>query len=339
MALYTVTLQHRFIFQRFFAMKSMAALDVSGVLDRQSFKEAYPEINAIRPGASLYIPQFNKAAAFSRIDITSSADATFTRVSSSDQVFPVLRDTSDNYYTRYDVKLNGEKQRVALETTIAERMAERMLKQTSRVLSGALPTATPTHVYDKTGSALSTVDLIGAKALLEDQFYKLDTLVCHPNVYNDILGEWVTKLKYNVLTGVVALSGELQNIIGVKYIIPTNQTLVTAAGATCSGDDVYESYLLGSNALFFGFQNENDVENPIIEYMDNYIVKAVTQNLIRFNLDYLVAPRGFGWTGASNPTDANLIDSQYWAMKTEDHRNILAVKILSAGFGGKTATM
>jgi hypothetical protein len=316
----------------------MQALDVSGVLDRQTFKEAYPEINSIRPGQTLWIPQFNKAAAFARVNVVSgiSTPATFTQISSSDQNFPVLRDTSDNFYTRYDVRYQAEKQRVALETTIAERMAERILTQLGNVLSGAIPAITPTHVLDITGQTLSTLSLLAAKSLLQDQFYKLDTLICRPEVYQDLVGEWITKLRFNPVTGIVAVTGELQNVIGIKNIIVTNQMPSPQSGSTGYGQ--YTSFLVGSDSLFFGWQNENDLEAPIVESMDNYLINQVTQNLIRFNLDYILAPRGMKFTGAVNPTDVQLATSSNWAQANEDHRNCLIVKIISEGEGGKTAT-
>ena len=349
MALYSVVLQHRYVFQRFFYQRQMQAFKQTGVLDMATFKEAYPNINGIRPGQVCYIPQFNNAAAFARVNVSAGIGSTAspTEVSSADQSFPVLRDTSDNYYTRYDMLYNGEKLKESLETTSAEQMSSRMLTQTANVLTGACQAATltPTHVYDISTRVPVTTDINAAKALMGDQAYTLDTLLVHPNVYFDIVKDWATTQKYNPLTGVVVLTGDLQSIFGIKYIIVSDLMPYVSGQFTCSGADIYNSFLLGNGALFFGFQAENPdgpdgkplldgEEGAIVEVMSPILLSTISYSFVRFNLDYILSARGMKFNGSANPLDTDLSNPANWALATNSHKQVRAVMMKSQGTAG-----
>ena len=303
----------------------------------QTFKDAYPDINGIKPGQVMHIPQFVSAPDFSRVDLSSAAARTFTALNANDQQFPIIRDSSDLKWNRYDKLRTGEDFKSSFERTVGNKMARRCIAQTCNVLSGAIPSQTPTHVADFTGLRLSVQRLLQAKQLMADQAEHLSTMIIHSRVWGDLLWDIINTYHFNPQIGQVIVDGNIKSLLGISRIIITDYTLVTAAGATCAGDDMYETYLLrgnenadgGAPALFFGYQSE-----PESEYFE-LPTQEVSQRYIRAYMDYLLAPRGVTFSaGITNPTDAELIATGNWTTANEDHRNLGAVVIYTMGMNG-----
>lgn len=332
----SVKLQTRWIVQGMFDNPRLAALIASGAFNTKTFKEAYPDINGFKPGQVLTIPQFSSAPDFSRVDRSSTGDRSFTDVSAYTQSFPIISDSSDQSWNRYDELSTGESFKGSFEQTVGNKMAKRLLGQTGRILSGALKSASPSLTADYTGNKLNVQRLVAAKAIAGDQGENLTVLIAHSRVLNDLLNDLTQNQKYNVLSGQYLLDGQIKNVLGIDYVIPSDQMPVTSAAFPSVSDDIYESFLLRGGmaggidgAMFLGYQEEMKYE-----YFE-LPTKEVSKRYIRNYMEYVLAPRGFTYSAATtNPTDANLADSTKWTEQTEDARNIGAIRILSAGYGG-----
>lgn len=327
---YVPVIQTPYIFQALIENEKWAALMASGVLDTTVFADVEELRNGKVPGDAVNIPQFNQAADFVELDITDDTDATFTQISSSDMKVPIIRRISPNMYTRPDQIRAGEDFRASFEHTAGNKLAKEFIKVMGLSLSGALDSTTPSHVQDSTGSKLSIEILSAARAKLGDiGMSSLHTLVASSQVLFDLYKDLVTTFKYNAPMAQFLVDGNIKNLLGIKDFIMTDLMPVTPAGFSSSGDDVYESFLLGDGAVWFAYQDD-----PEIEYFSN-VPKAVTQHLVKINADYVCAPRGFGYTGSTGSVlYTDLSNSGNWDQKVENHRNIRAVKIKTSGFGG-----
>ena len=318
----------------------LKALVSSGTLEMKTFQEAYPDRQGIRPGARVHIPMVGNPPAFARVNTGSTSARSFTAAVADDQQMPVLRDSSDLSYTRYDQLmadisgLGGFKG--SFERRIGNAMAARIMQVIGKILYGAMQSTdiSPTRVYDKTGYRIRVPDLLKAKALAGDQSDQYKVLIAHSQVINGLLYDF-DSVKYNPLTAASIVAGEFASpIAGFDYIIPSDQLPANTAGSHSAGDEIYSSFILrGSKSnsglegsMFYGFQSEMEIidfEYPLSEMPTHYL---------RAMLDYVLCPRGMKFDSSTdNPTDANLADYTKWTTATQDQRNISAVMILSGG--------
>jgi len=320
-----------------FENPKFAALVESGCLEMQTFESAYPNINGVRPGQILHIPQFVSAPDFTRVNLASAAARAFTAIDANDQQFPVIRDSSDMSWNRYDKLRTGEDFQSSFEKTVGNKMARRIISQACNVMSGGVPCQAPTHVADFTGLRLTVHRLLQARQLMADQAEHLSTMIIHSRVWADLLWDIINTYHFNPQIGQVIMDGNIKTLLGIDRIIITDYAHNVSAGATCAGDDTFDTYLMrgtenadgGAPALFFGYQSV-----PETEFFE-FPVMEVSMRFIRAYLDYIIAPRGITFSaGITNPTDADLIDTTHWTSANENHRNLGVVLIHSIGMNG-----
>lgn len=316
---YIPVLQTGYFLEGLFSNEKYMQLEASGVIDRNTLSEVASK------GDSIHIPKLAQAAPFVRCDVTDTAAATGTRISSNAGKLPVLRDVSINTLTTHDALRTGENFDPMLATSAGNQMAKRIIKQVDGALKGSLG-ALATHTKALGSNALTVQGVRQAKAKLGDQGQNLHTMLVHSKVWYDLVYDLIQNYKYmGITSGKIIEEGKLDTIMGIRNIVISDD-LVPDAGATSSaGDDIYHTYLLGSASIYESFQRIIGVE----EFNDVRVPS--TMRFVKFSMDYVAGPRGLAFTGSDNPIDADFANSSNWAPRTEDHRNILVAQVTSLG--------
>ena len=317
---YIPVVQTAFWLEGLFSTEKYQQLTASGVLDTGTLQET------ARKGDVVNIPRLVQAADYVRVAVTDTSAAAGTRISSNAGALPVLRDASINTLTKHDELRTGEDFSAMLSKSAGNKFAKRLIKQIDAGLGGAL-TAMATHTKNLGANALTVQAVRQAKAKLGDQGQNLHTMLIHSEVWYDLVYDLVQNYKYmGVTSGKIIEQGQLDTIMGIRNIIISDD-LVESEGVTTksAGDDVFTTYLLGEGSIYLAFQRLVEVE----EFIDSRVPS--TLQYIKFGMDYVAGPRGFAFTGSSNPLDADYANSSNWASRTEDHRNVMAAQVHSYG--------
>lgn len=281
-------------------------------------------------GEYVNIPTVNRAADFSRQALQSSAAASHTAASTTDDKAVVLHALSANkYYKSQLAQSNARALDSQLSTSVGQKTAKRLAQMSLKCLDGAIDAIdTPsTNCHTKDGSSgAMTVNLIRqAAALMGDESESLTTLICHSKVWSDLLYDLYTNYKVDSIAGVVVNSGKLRTILGVGNIIITDLAPSGAGSTSSAGDDVYSSFLSGPGALAFAYQTAPEPEVQVDSTNQDSLVYLKT------SMAYLVHLLGVKWNSTANPTDANFTLASNWDEAYQDHREVKAVKITSLG--------
>lgn len=325
MATYVPVFQTQYVAEGLLLEEKVAALIASGVMDVATLTKDVGGASRLY-GDFVNIPQFIRMPTPTRVDITSTATAASvaTAVDANNQKFPVLRDQSTASFANFDNIRTGEDFGSSLERSLGVGLAERLLTVLGLTLSGAVG-AVAAHVSTDTGNTMTVDKVAAAQGKLGDHGGQLNTLVVHSHVWNDIKQNIRANFKYTAMTAASIVTGEVPQLLGLDFIIVSDSMPVTT-GITAV--DIYESFLLGPNSLYYGHQ-----EDPNIE-VEKDVALEVPKWYVRGNMSYVLGPRGVTFGGAANPSDAVLTNTNNWTASYNDARSSLSVKILSAGGNG-----
>lgn len=331
MALYIPISQTRYFRERLFSTPKFAQLMASGAMGPDELSN-----DVLAKGDLITLPKSVQAAAFGRVDLTSTTAASGTRVATNDGKAPVIRDYSLNYFLAHDEIRANENWREKLDATAGNQAAKSIIQNLDSSLQGALAALTTTHTSDKTGQAMTVQFIRGAKKLLGDQYDTLDTLLIHSAVWADLIYDLTTTYKYSGnLSGEWLMDGYITNVMGVSKIILSDDLTAEAGATSSAGDDVYHTYIFNSSdtvpgfqPIYFGYQAEQRIE----EFIDARVPS--TQAFRKYSMDYVLGIRGMAYTAAittNPPSKTDLATSGNWLMKSESHKNVGVVEIKSAG--------
>jgi len=323
MAIYVPTIQTAQLLAGMLEAKTWSQLMAAGVLDQG-------ELPPLAQGGDFVnIPRLNNVADFVRTDVTSGSSASATAAATNDAKAVVLRSHSLNSYTDYQEKSSGADISANLSRSVGEKVAKRAAQTMFYSMSGGIdaidsPSAN-CHTLDL-GDAAVTVDKIRlAKYKMGDEADGLTTLVVHSAVWKDLLYDLINNFKIDVLGGAVVINGKISGLIGVENIIVSDLVRTQNTGTGTTTDDRYDSFLLGSNSCYFGYQASPEVK----VFNDITIVNDPTY--LRVNMHFVTSPRGLAFGGSVSPADSDLYNASNWTQKVESHKEIKAVKIISNG--------
>jgi len=330
MALYIPTIQSAYVLDSLFSDPKWTQLMSSGVIDFNTIQAAF---GAARNGDYVNVPQLIQSSDFGRADITTNGDGTFTAAATNDDKAVVLRDYAGNSWQKSDEIRSGENFLDKYSRTAGNKLAKRLLGQVGNVLNGAVDAitspGTKAHTEDHTGSPITVHMVRAAKARLDDQGGNLNTALIHSHVWFDLVKDLQGYNNLDIVGGEVIRSSRLAEIMGISNWIISDDMPNVAAGFSTDDDNIYSTFLLGPESIYFAYQHDPEVE------LDSNVVRVSTVRYMKISMDYVLHCRGLAWGGSANPADADLATYTNWGYKTEDHRNIKAVKILSAGQSGK----
>lgn len=323
MAIYVPTIQTGQLLAGMLEQKTWASLMASGVLDQS-------ELPPLAQGGDFVtVPRLQNIADFVRTDVTSSSAASATAAATNDAKAVVLRSHSLNSWTDYQEKSSGADVGANLSRSVGEKMAKRASTTMFYSLSGAVdaidsPSAN-CHTLDL-GDAAVTADKIRiAKYKMGDEADALNTLVIHSAVWKDILYDLMNTYKIDVVSGAVVVSGKISGLLGVQNIIVSDLVRTQNTGTGTTTDDRYDSFLLGSGALYFGYQASPEVK------VFNDITVVNDPTYLRVNAHYVSCPKGLAFGGSASPADSDLYNASNWTQKVESHKELRIVKIVSNG--------
>lgn len=330
MAIYIPTIQSGYVLEGMFSNPKWQQLLTSGVIDFDTIRAAWGSVKA---GDYVNIPALVQSADFQRANIGSSSDVTFTDPSTNDDKAVVLRDLAGNKWKKHDEIRSGETFLDKYSMSAGNKLAKRFLGQLGRIVNGALDalaTAAPTttHTQDNTGSPITVNMIRAAKARMGDES-GLNTALIHSHVWWDLVKDLQGYNDLDIVGGEVIRSSRLNEVMGIGTWVISDDMPNVASGFSTDDDNIYSTFLLGPGSLYFAYQQEPDIE------LDENILKPSTLRYMKVSMDYVLHLRGLAWGGSANPADSDLSTGGNWSYATEDHKNVRAVKILSAGQSGK----
>lgn len=323
MACYVPVIDLPYMLRGMLDYKTWAALMASGVINQS---ELSGRLNA---GDFVQVPTINTVADFSRTDVTSSAAASATAAATQDDKAVVLRSHSLNSYTNYNEVSAGENFDALLSASVGEKLAKRVCSTIFLQLSAAAdaidsPSAN-CHVKDLGDAAVTVQALRQGKMKMGDAADDLTTLVMHSSVYSDLLYDMIATYKIDVVGGQAIIAGKLSGLLGIENLVITDLVRTQNTGTGTSTDDRFDTFMLGRDAIWFGYQASPEVK------VFNNITVTNDPTYLRVNAHYVGHPRKMAWTGSTaSPSDSDLVGSNY-SQKSEDHREIKIVKIISNG--------
>ena len=331
MANYIPTSQTRYFREKLFSAPKFAQLMAAGVMGPDPM-----DAEVLSKGDVINLPKTVQAAAFGRVDLTSTTAASGTRVATNDGKAPVLRDYSLNYFLSHDQIRANENWRQHLDESAGNQASKNVISNLDNALKGALAAMTTSHTSNQTGSALTVQFIRGAKALLGDQYDTLDTMLVHSAAWADLIYDLTVNYKYSGnMSSEWLADGYISNVMGISKIIVSDDLTADAGATSSAGDDVYHTYIFNSSdsvpgfqPIYFGYQSEARIE----EFVDARVPS--TQVHRKYSMDYVVGIRGVAYSAAittNPPAKTDLATSGNWTPATEDHRNVGVVQVLSAG--------
>jgi hypothetical protein len=321
--MYVPTIQTAIMLAAMLESKTWAAMLAAGIFDTSAL--AATSLG----GEYVNVPKLNHMDDFAAQALQSVSAGTFTASSSTDDKAVVLHAyTSAKWYKSQLRQSNVDNLSALLSRTAGEKFAKRMAQMSVKLLDGAIDGVdTPSsNCHTKSTTAAISVSAIRqAKQLMGDEADKLTTLIMHSKVWGDLLRDMTENYKIDVVSGAVINNGKLQGVLGLQNIIVTDLA-PSAAGATSSaGDDLYSSFIVGPKALGLAFQQAPNEENDQdITNKDSIIYKKI-------DMAYVVHLLGMAWGSTANPTDAAFTTASNWNEAYQDHREVLATKLVSYG--------
>jgi hypothetical protein len=281
-------------------------------------------------GDRITVPSIDEPADLEHADHTSSTPLTAAEYSATQDVAVVQHQKKLYRFRDSDRVRSGVDADAEYSQKLGGKIAKRLFANLMRVGVAALDAVdTPTanchtlSVYDATTPVILKVDhLRQAKAKLGDAAQYLTTACIHSKAYFDLLQDLIANYGGGgVVNDKALVSGLLGRLLGIEnWVISDNVPVVTDV----TDPTQYNTLLLGPQALWAAYQKEPETERQkditlpsTVEYLS--VAMATVQHL-----------RHVKWNDAgNNPTDANLGDGTKYDEAYDDHRRVLAAKIVT----------
>lgn len=327
MAIYVPTVQSEYILAGLFEEQTFAKIMAARILDVNTINAVFG-VNR-RAGDTVSVPRLAPMADFARIDVATTTALSPTAVAALEDKAVILRDVAINSIKKHDNIRSGEDLARKIGLSLGYKLAKRLIGQMANVLTGAVDAcddpSTNCHTQDETGYALKVDSIRKAKRLMGDEGERLTTLFTHSACWYDLLYDMIANYKIDVVGGQVINNGKLQSILGLQNVIVSDLIADSGYGDTTTGDDAYNTFLLGEGCMYFAYQHEPEIEQDID------ILKPSTLSYIKVSMDYLMHLVGLAWGGSTNPADSDLATPSNYGEAYSDHREVRAVHIINKG--------
>jgi hypothetical protein len=197
------------------------------------------------------------------------------------------------------------------------REEQKILVSILKALFTATTGAATDLTNDNGSTTLANTDLIDTIALLGDAYNKMQTIVCHSQVYHKLrkldLVQYVSEPSNLALT--------YPSYMGMRILVDDGVE-VTGSGVTTS----YTTYVFGNGAFGFG---QASLDPADATEVDRDSLKS--EDVLITRRRYLFHPNGFKWVGTpagSSPTNAEMATDTNWNLVFET-KNVPMVALKS----------
>lgn len=293
------------------------------------------DLNAIRNGGDFVsVPSVIDPADLERADITSSDDLTPAEVTTKIDIAVVQYQKKAYQFQRSDALRSGYNASAEFSRKLGGKLAKRAFELLMKVGVNAIDAADTLRtsvnsanchtleVYNASTPVYPTVDgLRQAKALLADAQGALNTACLDSTSFGHLLSDLLENYGLNGAGETALVNGLLSKLLGIENWIISDLVPTTADGTTGTKHNIL---LLGPGALWFAHQ-----QDPTVETQKN-ILKPSTREYLTIEVATVQHLRWIKYndTGA-NPTDAYLADATKYDEVYEDHRRLLAAKLVT----------
>lgn len=285
------------------------------------------EMAAVKQGGDrITIPSLDEPADFGRVDITSDAAMIAQEHNTRTDVGVVQWNRQLYKFSEKDAIRSGMNASAEYSLKIGGKKAKRLFNMAMCVATGAIEAAdTPTanchvsDIYSATTPAYPTVERMRAlKALLGDAQERLTTCVIHSVALGHLIKDLIANYGMSTIANESMQRGLFASLLGITNWVVTDLMPMADSGLS------YQTMLFGPGAIWVSHQRDLSVD------VQRVVTGTTTIDYMAMAFNAVAHLRFVKWNdAANNPTDVNLADPTKWDEAYDDHRRVLAAKMIS----------
>ena len=253
------------------------------------------------------------------------------KIEATDQIMPIIHRGFSYAVDDLSRLGTGSDPMAAIRSQISQAINKlrtaTMLNQLDGIFGAVTGNATDasSNAASTEANYLSISNVIKAKNLLGERSSELSVIAMHSDVYAYLQQAGSLQFSSTALAASGAIQwggggiGQTQTEVAFFNGLRVIQADLCAPTLNAGGSDQYPVYILGAGALNEGVQQELKIES------DRNILSK--QDVISLDYHYGFHLGGTKYSGADNPTNANLSTAGNWALAYTERKMVNAVKV------------